>query len=633
MGAEALDLFNALYEPAKLHQDGMADQWDLYEQAYFGEPEGDKPTGDHAWRSWFFYKYAFQQVKTLVAELAAVTDPTFEWEAENPDQDAYAHVCDALIGRMFRRDAYAEKRPLAIETAAITGGQPVKVHWIYRTVKRTRLTAGGPVTEEFVVLDQPTMTLVDPRDFMYDPRARNMRECRYAFHRMRLSLEELRAKRKSNGKPFYKNLDQLENIPGGNSDMPSVRKLDHDYSGERDKAHRDGIEVIEMWTRDRVIVRAAGGIIIRDDPNPYWHGRLPFEVITLMPSLNDVWGTSVVWTIKDVQDLLHTLDNASMDALKLAIDPPLNVSLEDPENMTKPTRPAERFGSRSGATPVTPIKVQGIEHFTSEQAIQSARNQMEYISGITREMAGQSDADTATQAALNQRQAKGRVGIMMGAIDASFARIAELFLQLSQQYLDLSRPVKILGPEGEAWRHIAPREIAGLWLVRPKNSSEQVVKELHRQNLMEALSALLPMAGQAMPSGRAIDVTPIVEELGESFGIRKDRLIVDAQQMRAQHQADVVADGEAQAQVMQMTAPPPQEGPPPPDVREQLIQSINYKDLPDAAQADLLQEAGLSPEGVEDDNRNPTRPNAGASPNPISEGLLAYSGSTQGAQQ
>lgn len=630
--ASALELFSSLYEPAKRHQDGMADNWNEYEAAYFGEPEGEKPSGDDAWRSWFFYKYAFQQVKTLVAELSSSPDPTFEWEAENPEQDDYAHVCDALVGRMFRRDNYAEKRPLAVEMAAITGGQPVKVHWTYRTVKRTRLTASGPRVEEFVVLDQPTMSLIDPRDFMYDPRARNMGECRYAFHRMRLTLEELKGRKRSDGSPLYENLDDLKDISGGAGDPSDGRRLDHDHAGEREKVSNDGIEVVEMWSRDRLIVRAAGNIIIRDEPNPFWHGRLPFEVITLMPSLNDVWGTSMVWTIQDVQALLHTLDNASMDALKLAIDPALNVSMDDPENVTKPLRPGERFQSRGGASPVTPIKTSGVEPFVSEQAIQSARNQMEYISGITREMAGQSDADTATQAALNQRQAKGRVGVMMASLDASFARVAELFLQLCQQYLDLSRPVKLMGPKGEAWRQIAPSEIAGLWLVRPKNSSEQVVKELHRQNLMEALSALSPMAGQALPSGRAVDVTPIVEELAESFGIAKDKIVVDAQQMRQQHQADVVADGEAQAQVMQLTAPPPEaQQDPMADTQQRLVQSINYKDLPDAAQATLLQHVGLPSDGVEDDNRNPTRPNAGAS-NPISEGLLAYSGTTGGGE-
>jgi hypothetical protein len=617
-----LEFFEHYYQPAKRHQEGMSAEWAGYEAAYYGEPEGQKPSGQDSWRSWFFYKYLYQQIKTLVAELAGDEHPTFIWEARRPEQDEYAKVVESLIGFMLQRDEYNMKRIMAIETAAIFGGCPIKVHWSYKTVKRTRMAAAGPVTEEFVILDQPTMSLVDPRDFMYDTRARTMSECRYAFHRMRLTLDELKAKKRSDGSAFYKNLDELEDIDGGGDD--DTRDLDNDFSGELEKARMSGIEVVEMWTRDRWIVRAGSGTIILDEKNPFWHGRLPFEIVTILPSRNGPWGNSVVWTAQDVQAHLHTLDNASMDALKLMIDPPLAVDGTDPENFARPTRPGERFNATQGVKEVfEPMRLTGIDPYVSEQVISSARGQMEYITGITREMAGQSDVDTATQAALNQRQSKGRVGVMMRSIDDSFARIAEMFLQLCQQFLDLSQPVKVLCEDGAAWQHIAPHEIAGLWDVRPKNSSERVVKELRMQNLMEGLSSLSPGVGMASPSGKALDLTPLYEEIGELLNLPRS-IVVDAQDMREQSQQDMLAQAEAEAQAMQMTAPPEPQGPPEPTMREQLMKSINYKDLPDAAQAGLLEEAGLPTDGVEDDNINPTRPNAGKTPNAISEGLTAF---------
>lgn len=628
-GDSALEFFDFYYEPAKRHQDGMSAEWAGYEQAYYGEPEGQKPSGEDSWRSWFFYKYAHQQIKTLVAELAADEHPTFVWEARKAEQDDYADVVQSLVGFMLQRDGYNMKRLMAIETAAIYGGCPVKYHWTYKTCSRKRIGAAGIITEEYVLLDQPTMSLVDPRDFMYDPRARTMDECRYAFHRMRLSLAELKAKKRSDGSSFYKNLDELEDMEGGDGTADDSRDLDNDFSGELEIARTSGIEVVEMWTRDRWIVRAAGNVIILDEPNPFWHGRVPFEIITLLPSRTGPWGQSVIWTIQDVQAHLHTLDNASMDALKLMIDPPLAVSPDDPENMTRTTRPGERFLGTTGVKEVfEPLRLTGIDPFVSDGVISNARGQMENISGITREMAGQSNADTATQAAMNQRQSKGRVGVMLRSIDDSFARIAEGFLQLCQQFLDLSQPVKVLGEKGTAWKHIAPSEIAGLWDVRPKNSSERVAKELRLQNLMEALSSLMPGAGIASPSGKALDLTPVYQEIAENLGLPAERIVVDADQMRQQRAEDIIAEGQAQQQAM----PPEPEQPaePEPTLREQLQKSINYKDLPDAAQADLLVDAGLSPDGVEDDNRNPTRPNAG-SVNPISEGLNAFGDQTAGS--
>lgn len=609
---DALDFFDHYYEPARRHQDGMASEWSDYEAAFLGEPEGEKPSGSDSWRSWFFYKYAFQQIKTLVAELAADELPTFVWEARRPEQDDYADVVQSLIGFMLQRDGYNMKRVQAIETAAIYGGCPIKYHWTFKTVKRRRLTAAGIRVEDYVLLDQPTMTLVDPRDFMYDTRARTMAECRYAFHRMRLTLDELKAKKKSDGSSFYCNLDQLEETAAGDGAATDSRDLDNDYAGEREKARTSGIEVVEMWTRDRWIVRAAGNVIILDEPNPFWHGRLPFEVVTLLPSRNDIWGQSVIWTVADVQAHLHTLDNASMDALKLAIDPPLAVDISDPENMNRVIAPGARFAGMNGVKEVfEPLRLQGIDPYVSENAIGAARDQMEKISGITSEMAGQSNAGTATQAALNQRQAKGRVGVMLRSIDDSFARIAEGFLQLCQQFLDLSQPVKVLGTKGSAWQHLAPAQIAGLWDVRPKNSSERVAKELRLQNLMEGLSSLMPGVGITSPSGKSLDVTPIYEEIAENLGLPVDRVVVDADAARQERAEDIIAEGQAQAQVQQAMAPPEPQAEAPVPADEKLVESMNYKDLPDAAQAALLEKAGLPSDGVDDDNRNPTRPNAG----------------------
>lgn len=604
---EVLDYFNKYYEPARRHQEGMSNEWAQYERAYYGEPEQSKPAGENAWRSFIFYKYAHQQIKTLVAELASDDEPTFVYEARLPSQEPYSRIADSLVGYQLQRDGYSRKRLQAIEYATLYGGCPVKIHWSYETVKRRRITASGIKTEEYVIRDQPTINIIDPRDFMYDVRARTMSECRYAFHRMRLSIEELKSRKRSDGKPLYHNLDELHEAVGGTNSQQIDRDLDHDYAGERDKALRLGIEVIEMWTRDRVIVRAGSGTIIRDDPSPYWHGRLPFEVINVMPSLNDVWGESIIWLLRDAQESIWTLDNAQNDLLKLGIDPPLAVDIDaDPDNAHRPIAPRERFKTRGdSANAVVPIRVTGMEPYVGDNAIAAQLQKLEKITGITDEVAGQSTADTATQAALNQRQSKGRIGIMMRSIDDSFARVAEMFLALDQQYLDMSIPIRLLGPDGAVWQHMAPDHIAGIWDVRAKNSSEKVVKELRRQNLMEGLSAIMPAVDRATASGKTVDITPFVEELCESFGIPKERVVVDADRMREQHTKDVVSDAKAQSFAQSLMQPP--EDPnatqdPAGDVQRKIFESVNYKDLPDPAQAAMLESIGLPSDGVSNDS-------------------------------
>ena len=38
---------------------------------------------------------------------------------------------------------------------------------------------------------------------------------------------------------------------------------------------KDLVEVLEYWTPERVITVANRNVVLRDRPNPFWHGRLP----------------------------------------------------------------------------------------------------------------------------------------------------------------------------------------------------------------------------------------------------------------------------------------------------------------------------------------------------------------------
>ena len=286
--------------------------------------------------------------------------------------------------------------------------------------------------------------------------------------------------------------------------------------------------------------------------------------------------------------------------------------------------PGQVFPSRNPSDAVKALTALTMDPNSAQAAIGAIRDITKQITGITDELAGQSVADTATQAALNDRAAKGRMGVMLRQVDEAWARVALGFLQLNQRYLDLSVPIRVMGGAGRSdWKHIAPSEIAGQWDVRPKNSSERIVKELHRENLMNAINAVGAFAERTTPSGMTVDLTPLISELVETFGIPKESVIVPADQMRQQREMDAVSMAKGQAAAMQFLPPEPAPAPAPmpaeePSLIEQaqskLFSSINYKDLPDAAQRAMLEDIGLPSEGVEDDNQNPTRPNSGKAP-------------------
>lgn len=549
----ALNLFRRHYADCRRHVDAQSRVWNELIDAYLGNPGRTKPTGDDAWKSFVFFKYAYQQVQTLVPELASDDDADFVWEPRNPRMRDHADTVSGLTSYQLERDDYVDKRMLSVIIAALYGACPVKSSWAYEVQERNVRNSRNEKDRVRVLLrDDPTATIVPPTDFAYDLRPREAKKWRYVYHRMRLTMEELEQPQ-VNGEPLY-DLERLKHMVEGDirtNWSETTDTTEGDYVGEIERAREQGIEIVEMWTPTRLIVVAPQfDCVLRDCPNPFDHGRIPFDLVTLLPTHDGVWGQPMLWLLRDIQEFIWSLDNAAMDALKLQIDPPMAM---DPEaaktnGQRRGMHPGKQFVTKAGAEVVQPIRVAGIEHFASTSAIENYEQRAKKITGLTDEVAGQSQADSATQAAINQRQAKGRIGIMLRLVDRGWARVAEKFLQLDQQFLDTSKPHRITGKDG--WRNVTLEEIAGMWDVRPKNTSERVVQELDRQNKLEALAAFTPLAETITADGHAINLTPFLRGAAEAFKFDPDEVVVKLDE-KLQTDAHVAAAQQIMQQQMQ----------------------------------------------------------------------------------
>lgn len=547
----AKKLFDKFLSQAKTNQEALSHTWGKYENAYLGKPDSASvDSGD--WRSRIFNRYCYQQLQALKAELTEEF-PSFVYEARNPMQEDHSDVVTGLVNYQLDRDGYASKRSQAILNASIYGGQPLKVTWEYATQKRV---VRGQDMEEHVVdvvlRDQPTMTLVDPRDFYWDPAAVDMDSARFAYHRMRVTKSDLARRERSDGSPMYRNLDDIEDIRGSSTTQDN-KFFSNDAAGERRKSYNsDTIEIIEMWTRSRLIVVAGGGVVIRNDRNPFFHGLIPFVVAKTENSVNGIWGDSEVHNIAPLQEQIWFLENAQIDSLKLDMNPPLAIDVsDDPSNAQKDVRPGQVYIGRSGNARdiVSPMNVTGISFGEADNAIASLQDRIEFVTGITKAISGMMDTSTATEASINQRQAKGRIGAKLSTLNVAFSRVAELFLQLNQQFLSPFKAVRIMGGSGVEWKYVDPVSIAGLWDVRAKNSSELAIVEIKRQNSIEAMNALMPLAGGdfVTPSGKVVNIEPAIKDLAESFNWTDAEILVPKEAMM-QQSAEVQAVSDAAGQ-------------------------------------------------------------------------------------
>jgi len=93
------------------------------------------------------------------------------------------------------------------------------------------------------------------------------------------------------------------------------------------------VEIFEMWgdlpdelvpadgVKGRVITLANGHIVLRNRPNPYWHGQIPFKSYCPVPDPHFFHGIGKLETGERLQAAANRFVNQKLDALDLYVDP------------------------------------------------------------------------------------------------------------------------------------------------------------------------------------------------------------------------------------------------------------------------------------------------------------------------
>lgn len=543
--AKADDKVSALVrciEDAEKLQKKLALEWQRSYDVYLGKPE-DKKRGRRRkddWRSDLYVKHAFQQIETLLPEFL-VEDPNFEVVARERSDEPRATTVQKLLDYQLERDRYADKRMEAVKKTLIFGACPIKVTWAYdvrrmkvrnpmRAEERAAALLAGmevpAVIEQDVTLkDDPTMIVVDPFDFMWDPAATSIDDAEYVLHRSWLSDAQLLAKEKAG---LYTGVSELLKSTsaggsGGNSGFWSKLSGQHE---EQVEAKREGRhEVIEKWTRDKLVVIVDRRKVVRDTDNPYWHGQIPFVMAVTQPDVDKMVGLSEVWSIESLQNVANKILNSQQDALSLTLDPVLALQANDPRLKDLEFRPGARVFLDNPQS-VKPLDIGQASAYATTGEVDRMVGWMERTTGINASISGTSSEGTATEAAMNLRQGKSRVSLKLAHVDRAFARAAEMFIQLDQQFIDADRVVRIVG-DGSEWDQVSPQDIAGLYDVKPRNSSERTVKEIAREQALNLLNTF------AQFTGMGVNVWPLIEKAAQVHDLDPALLRPDPAAMQA----------------------------------------------------------------------------------------------------
>jgi hypothetical protein len=478
-------------------------------------------------------RFAYERMDVLMSYITAER-PVGKVAPLKPGDkcEAAAKLMDKAFGYWRRKDQRDSKQFTWMLTALVYGVSPAKSVWAYdRTEETYRSPVNDPVTGEptgfetktrnITVTDQPSMVLVNPYDFAWDPAAVTLEDADFVCYWAYPTLAELKQGEKEGR---YYNTKMVNEIT-----PQSQRVSTTNSSRNRDLTGR--VEVVEVWSKDRLVVIANGVTCIRDEPNPFQHHELPFIVGTTMPNLTgSIETSSEVELIADIQKELWDIRKQFVISMRLANKciVLLDGEMGDPEPVLNALRGDNQFvgiayESQTGSpplpwSPTTNLLTAGV------QGMEAYKKDMDDMSGVGPYVSGDSektlDPKTATEISTLQSASMRRINKTRNMLNQSLERLSNLELKLTMQFL--VRPLAVRIDEGDAWswEYVDPQQVIDAdleYVIR--DADENMDQEQKRAEANARMQTTIAVATAAAALGQgAPNVKKAFEDYIEAYG-------------------------------------------------------------------------------------------------------------------
>jgi hypothetical protein len=447
-----------------------------------------------------------------------------------------ADVLEDTLAYALERDGFVTKQRDFMQQDLIAGLTVFKDYWRTERRKVTRLApevitiydsqgievdeveAISEVEEENVLVrDDACAEVWDVRDFFWPAQAPNVEKAEYLVCR---SWETLASLKRQQSDGYYKNIDDLQEARDV-ARMASVSEREQKLRGvDRTK---NMVEVLEYWTPERVITVGNRSVELRDQPNPFWNGRMPFVVCSSMPDAFQIPGISVVEALGQLQEMLWTLQNQRLDVLRMLANliTLIRSDVDDPDAFEWAPN-AQWFVEDPAQVQTLPVDP-GAATITLEAEallkgdLQNIMGGLPYASGVEQ---GTFDQQTATGISIITSIAQKIIQARKQHYLWSYAKLGKHFLQLYQQFLRDDRIVRIAGEGGDQiWRQITPLEIQGDFDVTIDVTSDSLLRQERRAEAQSLLQLMASVQQIATMSGTPINLKAPIEAVLDAFDV------------------------------------------------------------------------------------------------------------------
>ena len=513
-------------EPGMKEHESRLTRYDrAYEIYRAQDPRGRNQS---TWQSKLRVPYGMQVIDTALVNIVSGRPRIMVKPRRLQDVDS-AKAMQQILDHFVAEDHLVEKQPVFVQQGLIYGITAAKNHWLYREAQRpTRTFTHNPLDptlplvenvslENLVVRDGPTFEPWNIYHCYWEPGARDVDAAAYVVLQSYVSKDDLlqlefNAER---GTGIYKNVQELIATGAAPEAKQSAQWRALNLQGNR---YKDKFLIEEIWTDDELRVIGNKQIVLRRQPNPYWHGKKPVVIAQTRPDLFEMVGISTTELIDHLQQALWTVQNMRMDNLHLTVQRGITYregGVTDPNALE--LRPRFKWPV-TDHDDIRPFEAQPLppEAYGEENAL-LARAQL--VTGINPYISGSDlntvDQNTATGVTALQEVASRLLRFQAGIIqEKGYQRSFEMWGDMVQQFLDKDVEVQITDPSGRVdWSAISPHDVVGHFAYNIQGSEESLSRQQERGEAVALLNAFAPL----LATRPDINIRPILERVALAY--------------------------------------------------------------------------------------------------------------------
>ena len=491
-------------------------------------------------------------VNTIVAELFN-SNPLVNYRPNHPDQEADTKVLNEIYSDFALRDNWVQKNKINGRQGLITGNFCTFYEWVEER-------NGGYVHKINIPI----------RDMIIDPSSSSYEDWRYVGRRFfadKKSLEEetIYDFKTDSYKKRYKNLDEV--VSGGKDEDDDKSKKDQAIGSiDNDK---DRVELIEIWTKEHVVVIANRTTIIEERENPHYSiaksqlaqrkveakirgesvdehdkidGLLPFAHGRIYADISLPYGDSDVDIIADQQELLNELTELNIEALlytlypEKTLDPKFSEWIDDMDPAPGKIYPLPNGAMVWNNPPSIPTGI------TQERL--NIKDEIRESSAISRISKGASatDSTTATEIRNMLGQMDSRIQEKAQTLaNEFFFQEAKIVLKLIQLYAPEQMWVRTLQDANVSFTEVNPRAFLGEYTPMITLDVQRKLQESEeRDSYTQAYQILIQDPTNNLPALKRIMFRKMFPELTQE----EIEQIIEPPEQPEQVQQDQLPQGE-----------------------------------------------------------------------------------------